>query len=184
LTPTKSSGNRFTIITGGPGAGKTSLIGELQRRGFAGTHEAGRAIIRDQQLIGGRALHTADAGLFAELMLAWEMRSYRIAEQDPADAVFFDRGIPELTGYLRMLGRPVPAHLIEAARIFRYRTSVFVAPPWPEIYTTDTERKQDFAEAVATCEAVRAAYAEFGYEPVNLPLASVGERADFVLASR
>jgi predicted ATPase len=78
----------------------------------------------------------------------------------------------------------VPAHLTEAARIFRYRTRVFVAPPWPEIYATDAERNQDFAEAVATCEAVRAAYGEFGYEPINLPLASIAERADFVLASR
>jgi len=25
-----------------------------------------------------------------------------------APAVFFDRGIPELTGYMRMIGRPVP----------------------------------------------------------------------------
>ena len=104
MTATNARGSRFTIITGGPGAGKTSLIQELRRRGFAGTHEAGRAIIRDQTLIGGRALHSGDAALFAELMLAWEMRSYRIAEDDAAAAVFFDRGIPELTGYLRMLG--------------------------------------------------------------------------------
>jgi hypothetical protein len=55
-------------------AGKTSLIGELRRRGFAGTQEAGRAIIANQAIIGGRATHTADAALFAELMLAWGMR--------------------------------------------------------------------------------------------------------------
>ncbi len=178
------AGDRFTIITGGPGAGKTSLIDELRRRGFGATQEAGRAIIRDQSLIGGRALHTADAGLFAELMLAWEMRSYRIAEQDAAQAVFFDRGIPELAGYLRMLGRPVPAHVDKAARTFMYRPRVFIAPPWPEIYGTDTERKQDFAEAVATFDAVRGAYPSYGYQVISLPLATIGERADFVLARR
>ncbi len=184
MAATQLSGDRFTIITGGPGAGKTSLIEELRRRGFAGTQEAGRAIVRDQTMIGGPALHTADNALFAELMLAWEMRSYRIAEEEPARAVFFDRGIPELSGYLRMLGRPVPAHMAAAARMFSYRPRVFVAPPWPEIYETDAERKQDFAEAVATCEAVRAAYAEYGYEPVTLPLDTIARRADFVLASR
>jgi predicted ATPase len=145
LAATQPSGDRFTIITGGPGAGKTSLIEELRRRGFAGTQEAGRAIVRDQTLIGGRALHTADNALFAELMLAWEMRSYRIAEEEPGRAVFFDRAIPELTGYLRMLGRPVPAHMAAAARVFRYRPRVFVAPQWPEIYATDAERKQEGA---------------------------------------
>jgi len=184
LAATDLSGDRFTIITGGPGAGKTSLIDELRRRGFAGMQEAGRAIIRDQTLIGGRALHTADAALFAELMLAWEMRSYRIAADDAAPAVFFDRGIPELTGYMRLIGRPVPAHVEAAARVFRYRPRVFIAPPWPEIYGTDAERKQDFAEAVATFEAVRAAYVGYGYEPVTLPLDPVGDRADFVLARR
>jgi predicted ATPase len=184
LGATEPSGHRFTIITGGPGAGKTSLIDELRRRGFAGTQEAGRAIIADQALIGGPATHTADAALFAELMLAWEMRSYRMAEDSQARAVFFDRGIPELTGYMRMIGRPVPAHVETAARVFRYRPAVFIAPPWPEIYTTDAERKQDYAEAVATCDAVRAAYLSHEYEPVDLPLAPVAERADFVLARR
>jgi predicted ATPase len=140
LGATERSGHRFTIITGGPGAGKTSLIDELRRRGFAGTREAGRAIIADQDLIGGRATHTGDA-LFAELMLALEMRSF-------------------------------------------YRPTVFVALPWPEIYTTDAERKQDYVEAVATCDAVRAAYLSHGYQPIDLPLAPVAERADFVLARR
>ncbi|MGI9006257.1 MAG: AAA family ATPase [Streptosporangiaceae bacterium] len=178
------TGNRFTVLTGGPGAGKTSVIGELRRRGHPGTQEAGRAIITDQQLVGGNARHTGDRELFAELMLSWEMRSYRLAEDEPAPAVFFDRGIPELTGYFRLIGRPVPAHMTAAARRFRYRPRVFVAPPWPEIYATDAERGQDFAEAVATCDAVTAAYAELGYELIELPFASVGERADFVLARR
>jgi predicted ATPase len=184
LGATEPSGHRFTIITGGLGAGKTTLIDELRRRGFAGTQEAGRAIIQHQTLIGGRATHTADAALFAELLLSWEMRSYRIAEDGGADAVFFDRGIPELPWYMRMIGRPVPAHMDAAARLFRYRTTVFIAPPWPEIYTKDAERKQNFAEAVSSCEAAREAYLAYGYELVDLPFAPVAERADFVLARR
>src|SRR5260370_41897713 len=57
LAATDLSGDRFTIITGGPGGGKTSLVDELRRRGFAGMQEAGRAIIGDQTLIGGAARH-------------------------------------------------------------------------------------------------------------------------------
>ena len=184
MAATELAGDRFTIITGGPGTGKTALIAELRRRGFAGTVEAGRAIIVDQRLIGGRGLEAGDRALFAELMLAWEMRSYRLAGQDPAPAVFFDRGIPELAGYFLMRGLPVPAHVTAAARTFRYRPRVFLAPAWPEIYTTDTERKQDFAAAVAGSDAARAAHEDFGYEVISLPLAPVAERADFVLARR
>ncbi|MGN6792909.1 MAG: AAA family ATPase [Streptosporangiaceae bacterium] len=181
---TRLTGDRFTIITGGPGTGKTSLIAELRRRGFAGTVEAARAIIVDQTLIGGRALQGADTALFAELMLAWEMRSYRMAEREPAAATFFDRGIPELTGYYRMLSMPVPAYVTAAARAFRYRPRVFLAPAWRAIYTTDTERTQDFADAVTGSDGARAVYEEYGYEVIGLPLASVEERADFVLARR
>jgi len=184
LASTKLSADRFTIITGGPGTGKTSLIAELERRGFAGTVEAARAIIIDQTLIGGRALETTDPALFAEMMLAWEMRSYRLAARDPAAAIFFDRAIPELTGYYGMLGLPVPAHVTVAARMFRYRPRVFLAPAWKEIYTTDTERTQNFADAVAGSDGARAAYEACGYEVISLPLASVEERADFVLAMR
>ena len=184
MAVTGLSGDRFTIITGGPGTGKTSLIAELRRRGFAGTVEAGRALIIDQRLIGGRGLEAGDCALFAELMLAWEMRSYRLAGQDPAPAVFFDRGIPELAGYFLMRGLPVPAHVTAAARTFRYRPRVFLAPAWAEIYTTDTEREQDFAAAVAGSDAARDAYEDFGYEVVGLPLAPVAERADFVLGRR
>jgi predicted ATPase len=178
------AGDRFTIITGGPGTGKTSLIAELRRRGFAGTVEAARAIIIDQALVGGRAVQATDPALFAELMLAWEMRSYRMAEQEQAPAIFFDRGIPELTGYYRMLGMPVPAHVTAAARVFRYRPKVFLAPAWRAIYTTDSERTQDYADAIAGSEGARAAYEASGYQVISLPLASVEERADFVLESR
>ena len=184
MAPTEPQGSRFTIITGGPGTGKTALIAELRRRGFPGTVEAGRAIIIDQTTISGRALHTADSALFAELMLSWEMRSYRMAEEDPAPAVFFDRGIPELTGYYRMLGLPVPAHVAAAARMFRYRQRVFLAPAWRQIFTTDSERTQNFADAIAGSQEARAAYESHGYEVISLPLAPVCERADFVLARR
>ena len=65
------------VVTGGPGSGKTTLIDALERMGFARTVEAGRAIIQDQQAINGSALH--DPALFAELMLSWELCSYRMA---------------------------------------------------------------------------------------------------------
>ena len=46
-------------------------------------------------------------------------------------------------------------------------------PPWREIYRNDEERKQDFAEAVASYDACVATYREFGYEPVDVPRLAV-----------
>lgn len=171
---------RFHVITGGPGSGKTSLVDALARAGHAHAVEAGRAIIQDQLAIDGPALPWRDPLAFAELMLSWELRSYRMAEA-MSGPVFFDRGVTDLLGYLTLVGRPVPAHIARAAERFRYNRRVFVAPPWPAIYAQDAERKQTLEEAVRTYEALVTAYADCGYELVRLPLVSVEERARFVL---
>src|SRR4029077_4126485 len=118
----------------------------LRSRGYACSTEAGRAIIQDQVKIGGSALPWRDRMLFAELMLQWEMRSYRLAELNPGP-VFFDRGVPDIIGYLRLIGTPVPEHVQKAAAEFLYHQTVFIAPPWREIFRQDIERKQDFDEA-------------------------------------
>ena len=175
-----SAYERFHVITGGPGSGKTSLIEALARLGYAHTVEAGRAIIQDQLAVDGPGLPWRDPLAFAELMLSWELRSYRMAEE-MSGPVFFDRGVTDLVGYLALVGRPVPPHISRAAEHFRYNGRVFVAPPWPAIYTQDAERKQTPEEAVRTYEALVAAYSSCGYELVSLPLVSVEERVRFVL---
>lgn len=172
--------DRFFIVTGGPGAGKTTLLDALAAHGYHRTIEAGRAIIQDQLAIDGPILPWRDPALFAEAMLVCDMRSYRMAE-DMLGPVFFDRGVPDMIGYLRLMGRPVPAHMMRAAAAFRYNRRVFIAPFWPEIFANDRERKQSPEEADRTCEAIMTAYRELGFEIVLLPKASVGERARFVL---
>jgi predicted ATPase len=178
----------FIVITGGPGSGKTTLVERLRGRGYPTVGEAGRAIIRDQVAIGGIAHHTADWAVGAEVLLAWEMRSYREAAATASERaardggpVFFDRGIPDLVGYHPMMGGRTPPHFVAAAERFRYRRRVFVAPPWPDIYVNDAERKQDFAEAIRSYDAVVDAYESCGYELVTLPKSTVDDRADFVL---
>lgn len=171
---------RLFVITGGPGSGKSTLIDALAQAGYTRSIEAGRAIIRDQVAIGGRALPWLDPACFAELMLSWDMRSYHMAHAQRGPA-FFDRGIPDVVGYLRLSGLPVPQHVKKAAELFRYSRRVFIAPPWRDIFRADDERKQDFDEAVRTSEAMAATYRELGHELVELPRAAVAERVRFVL---
>ncbi|MCW6004172.1 AAA family ATPase [Micromonospora sp. CPCC 205371] len=172
--------DNLIVIAGGPGAGKTTLIEALGAAGYATAPEAGRAIIQDQVAIDGPALPWKDPALFAELMLTWDLRSYRWAVRRD-EPVFFDHALAGMPGYYRLIGQPVPAHVTAAVAAFRYRTRVFVAPPWPEIYRNDTERRQSWAEAVRTYEVVAQAYIEAGYELVDLPRASVSKRLEFVL---
>lgn len=173
---------RFFVITGGPGSGKTALVEALQNSGYACSVEAGRGIIRDQMAIGGRALPWADPMLFAEMMLGWEMRSYHIAQKETGD-IFFDRGVPDVMGYLRLLGLPLPEHMRKAAQSFRYNQRVFITPPWLDIFRQDRERKQDFEEAIRTYDAMAATYTACGYDLVEIPRVPVQERVRFVLHS-
>jgi predicted ATPase len=176
------SAKRFFVITGGPGSGKSTLLDALEARGFARSVEAGRGIIQDQAAIGGQALPWSDPAAFAELMLSWEMRSYRMA-QEGSGTVFFDRGVPDVIGYLRLMKEAVPAHFDKAARSFRYNRRVFIAPPWEEIFIPDRERRQDFAEAARTYESMVATYQDYGYELVEIPRAPVQRRVEFILRS-
>ncbi|MBZ4020706.1 AAA family ATPase [Streptomyces purpurogeneiscleroticus] len=182
--PASPHADRFVVLTGGPGAGKSTLIERLAALGYARSEEAGRGVIRDQVAVGGRGLPWADRELFAELMLSWELRSYRLAADPaapPAGPVFFDRGLPDIVGYLRLEGLPVPAHVHAAAQTYRYHRRVCVAPFWPEIYAADAERKQSPEEAERTYRVMVETYAEYGYEPVELERAPVEERVRSVL---
>jgi predicted ATPase len=74
----------------------------------------------------------------------------------------------------------VPAFTVRAAERRRYASKVFIAPPWPEIFEQDGERKQTLAEAEATYHAMVDAYSDQGYQLITLPLAPIAERARFV----
>jgi predicted ATPase len=168
------------VLTGGPGSGKSSLIERLRGEGYPTSPEAGRAIIRDQVAIGGHALPWSDPMAYAELMLSWDMRAHRLARASPK-VVFFDRGVPDVIGYLRLLGLAVPVHMERAAEVFRYHRRVLIAPPWPEIHRKDEERRQDPDEAERTYAVMQETYTGLGYDLVELPRAPVEERLRFVV---
>lgn len=176
------SGPRRIVLTGGPGSGKTTLLEALAAAGHATSPEAGRATIRRQQAIDGEALPWKDRALFAELMLDRELEAHARAESADG-SVFFDRGVPDVVGYLTLCGLPVPAHMERAAQDIRYDRRVFIAPVWPEIFGQDAERKQDMDEARRTFDAMAETYPRFGYELIELPKAPVSERLDFVLTT-
>jgi len=171
--------SRFFVVTGGPGSGKTSLVKALADDGLAHVPEAGRAIIRDQVAIGGTALPWADRSAFAEHMFRRDLDAYRTtgALRGP---VLFDRGLPDVIGYLTLCGLPVPPVMREAAERCRYHRRVFLAPFWTDIFSQDDERRQSAEEAEATGHTMARIYTELGYELVPLPLAPIAERIAFV----
>src|SRR5690606_31108253 len=121
---------------GGPGAGKSALVDALAGIGWRTFAEAGRAIMRQQEGIGGPAHPASNPAAYAEAMLQWDMRSFQESLAATVHCIF-DRGIPDAIGYLRLIGHAVPPHMLRAARRMRYDGPVIVAPPWREIYRND-----------------------------------------------
>ncbi|MAE88084.1 MAG: ATPase [Pelagibaca sp.] len=173
--------DHFFVVTGGPGAGKTSLITELSRRGFHTIPESGRAVIREEMARGGDALPWADRTAYAEWMLEQDLRAYSAA-QALSGPVIFDRGIPDILGYLTLCSLPVPPHVTAAAKAARYNARVFLTPYWDEIFTQDSERTQTRSEAEATFTVMRETYTALGYKITELPCTDIASRADFVSA--
>lgn len=127
----------------------------------------------------GDALPWADRRAYAERMLERGLRAYEDA-QALSGPVIFDRGIPDIMGYLSLCGLSVPPHVAAAAKAARYNARVFLAPFWDEIFTQDSERKQTRAEAEATCAVMRETYIALGYQITELPRADIATRADVV----
>jgi predicted ATPase len=76
---------------------------------------------------------------------------------------------------------PAPEHMQKAAWEFCYNRTVFIAPPWREIFHQDVERKQDFVEAQRTYEALASTYTSLACQLVELPCTGVSARCEFIL---
>ena len=167
---------RYAVLTGAPGAGKTTLLEAAEAAGMRTSHEVARRIL---QAPGGMDLRARDPLGFAEAML-----DAHLAELNDAAAaretVVFDRGLPDVVGFLDVSALPVSARIEMACRTIRYGGPILRAPAWPDIYRQDEQRVQTLEEAVASDHAVSAAWRRFGYEVIDLPLTTVAERLEFL----
>lgn len=170
---------RFVIISGCSGGGKSTLLAELGRRGFAVVEEPGRRIVAAELAGAGAALPWVDAAAFARRAIELSFADLEAAVGQPG-WVFFDRGLIDAAAALQHLtGEPA---LEALGRRHRYNQRVFLTPPWPEIYEADRERRHGLAEAVAEFDRLCQVYPGLGYDVCLLPKTSVARRADIVLA--
>ncbi|MEN3349562.1 MAG: hypothetical protein V7632_3197 [Bradyrhizobium sp.] len=172
--------NRFILISGCSGGGKSTLLAELRARGHAVVEEPGRRIVADELASGGSALPWVDPAAFLRRAIEVAL-SDRAAAEAHSGWVFFDRGLVDAASALQALtGEPVLRPL--CAR-HRYHRRVFMAPPWPQINVTDPERRHRLEDAIAEYQRLLETLPALGYDIIDLPKISPSARADFVLAT-
>ncbi|OVE90289.1 AAA family ATPase [Agrobacterium tumefaciens] len=170
--------DRFIILSGCSGGGKSTLLAELARRGFASVEEPGRRIVIEETRNNGTALPWIDIEAFARRAIAMALEDRQKA---PAEGlVFFDRGLIDAASALRHVGGD--GFIDTLKNTHRYNRLVFLTPPWPEIYRGDDERRHGFDAAVEEYERLVRDYEALGYDSVVLPKSGIEERADFILA--
>jgi len=158
--------SRHVVLSGCSGGGKSTLLTELARRGFATVPEPGRRIVEEEMRGDGGALPWVDAAAFARRAIEMA-RSDRGGSDAAADWIFFDRGLVDAAVALQhATGHPAASILAQSRR---YHGKVFITPPWPEIFATDNERRHELADAVAEYNRLLAAYGQFGYELISVP---------------
>src|SRR6516165_9526396 len=171
--------SRFVVISGCSSGGKSTLLAELGRRGHATVEEPGRRIVRQELAGEGSALPWVDGAAFTWRAIELAIADRRAAADRTAGWVFFDRGLVDAAAALEHhTGEPALDTLGQA---HRYHRRVFLAPPWPEIYVTDPERRHGFDQAIAEYHRLLVVYPSLGYEVIVLPKVGVADRADFIL---
>jgi predicted ATPase len=141
--------------------------------------EPGRRIVKEQLLGEGTALPWIDKVAFARRAIALALSDRKAARRLQGRWVFFDRGLIDASIALwHLTGEPVLSPLRQSQR---YHQRVFLAPPWPEIYVTDSERRHSLNAGIAEYQRLLDAYPALGYEVTVLPKVGVAERAEFVL---
>lgn len=170
--------NKFILISGCSGGGKSTLLAELGKRGHAIVAEPGRRIIAAQTSPTAAALPWVDMTAFAHR--AVEMALLDLSDADQLGGlVFFDRGVVDAAIALEhSSGVPYFKTLGQNRHYFE---TVFLTPPWPEIFSQDKDRRHNFSAAIEEFERLERAFSELGYDIILLPKVSPSARADFVL---
>ena len=165
---------RKVVITGCSGGGKSTLLDELFRRGHATVAEPGRRVIAAERASGGTGFPWDDTHRFASLAFWMAVGDHGTATEDPT---FYDRSALDQAAWFHREGFPVPGD------VPRYDDTVFVAPPWTELFETDDDRRHDYDDAVTEFDDLMQRLPGWGYRCHLLPKIGVSDRADWVLAT-
>ena len=174
----KSTLNQCILISGCSGGGKSSLLADLSKRGYSTVEEPGRRIIAEEKNRAGKALPWINMEAFARRAVEVSKSDLQEAEDKPG-FVFFDRGMVDAAVALQNTSG-VPYRDTIGDKM-HYAKIVFLAPPWPEIFAQDIDRRHGLNDAFGEFERLDVAFHDLGYRTCLLPKVSVSERAEFVL---
>jgi predicted ATPase len=162
------------VLTGAPGAGKTSVLGALRNRGFPVVAEAATDVISQQQARGVAEPWQQDD--FVDRIVALQRdRLGPAAVGAPGTAEVHDRSVLctlALARFLRQGETRVAAAGVYEPAVFFVRPLGFIVPT--------AARRISYRESLDFERLHEAAYLEHGFEPIGVGAAPVAERATLI----
>jgi predicted ATPase len=170
------SQTNWYVITGAPSSGKTTLVKELEKRGYSVVHEVARGVI-EAEMAKGRTLEEirSDKGYFESLVLRTKID---IEARLPRDEVIvFDRAIPDSIAYFEVAGLDIEEAISKSPR--NHYRKIFMLDRLP--FQKDHVRIEDQEVAARLDQSLEAGYRGLGYEVIRVGAMPVKERLMIVL---
>lgn len=169
------------VLTGAPGSGKTTVLRELQRRGWSAVDEAATDVIAREQERGVREPWRDP--VFAEKVVALQQERLRAAAATGVGVCLHDRAPWCAVALARYLGLPVSAALLDAVELahHHYEKTAFFLRPLGFVEPTAV-RRISYEDALEFETAHEAVYRAHGFALVDVPAGAVAERASAVEA--
>jgi predicted ATPase len=157
---------------------RQQCLAELARRGYATVSESAREVISERVARGLPPRPEPEE--FAREIFRRDLEKYNQVK-DKAGTVFFDRSAVEALGMVNE-ARTMPEDLLSSQlEALRFYKTVFLLPPWPEIYRTDNERDHSFGHVGRVHGQVVRWYRRCGYSINEVLCAPIEARAEHVL---
>lgn len=177
---------KLIVISGCSGGGKSTLITELSNKGYAVVHEVATEILREQLEVNGDMTPWKNLTAFCKLLITRSMEDFFRAKAMAAvlgGLIIFDRSYLEGIRYYKTLSSIETNTYDSFMNDLRYFDTVYMPPPWEEIYCQNEKRKHSFKKSVEDYERLLSFYPERGYKIIGLPKVDVNSRIQFILSS-
>jgi len=168
---------KIFVITGGPGTGKTSVVNELEKKGYKFLMEAARWVSENDFRFKGKNILEINKKDFQDAI--FDLQKKQISELKGDEIVFSDRGIGDTLAYYKIAGLKISDEKMELAKKFKYE-KVFVLDFF-NFYQKDKLRQESKKEQEKIHNEIVKTYEGLGYSLIYVPFMSVKKRTRFIL---
>jgi len=172
------------VITGGPYAGKTTLINHFAKLGYKTIPEVASKVInrlnRELGVEEQRTWRKAHVAEFQHMIFGAQENDYCLVDAED-EIVFYDRGLHAGLAYLSHYDQVIPERMKKLASEYSY-DCVFLCHVLDSFdRRRSTGRISDKKAAVEIQNVLKEVYLEYGHEVIEVPQMPVEDRVNLIL---